>query len=314
MAQLLSFTFVGLILSLAWTAGAAPILEERDGVTVASAAQIASYTSFLNFARAAYCNKASAKWNCGGKSHLAYPRPACSANPDFINYAGGGDGSATPHWYAGWSPSLKSIIIAHEGTDPTKFLSLLNDADFFLTPLDQVSLERDGAAEDSTRTSFRQSLFPKISPMILGTLNSSIAGGEAHNGFQSAFERSATSVLAAVKKIMAAHSTSKVTVVGHSLGGAIALLDSIYLKMQIPSLTIKTITAGVPRVGNPDFVNHLASFDITRITHAKDPIPIVPGRGMGFRHPQGEVHQGLDGTWNNCAGQDNTDPRCSTGA
>ncbi|KAG9036972.1 hypothetical protein FS837_001562, partial [Tulasnella sp. UAMH 9824] len=69
-----------------------------------------------------------------------------------------------------------------------------------------------------------------------------------HGGFQDTFKRSASSILTAVKKVMAAKSSSKVTLVGHSLGGALALLDSIYLKIQIPSITIKTVTLGVPRI------------------------------------------------------------------
>ncbi len=31
---------------------------------------------------------------------------ACKAAPDFVPYAGGGDGAAVPHWFVGWSPSL----------------------------------------------------------------------------------------------------------------------------------------------------------------------------------------------------------------
>jgi hypothetical protein len=30
--------------------------------------------------------------------------------------------------------------------------------------------------------------------------------------------------------------------------------------------------------------------DFQRINHAQDPIPIVPGRGLGFSHVHGEVH------------------------
>ncbi|KAG8936056.1 hypothetical protein FRC00_009803 [Tulasnella sp. 408] len=70
---------------------------------------------------------------------------------------------------------------------------------------------------------------------------------KVHGGFQDTFKRSASSILTAVKKVMAAKSSSKVTLVGHSLGGALALLDSIYLKIQIPSITTKTVTLGVPR-------------------------------------------------------------------
>lgn len=42
--------------------------------------------------------------------------------------------------------------------------------------------------------------------------------------------------------------------VGHSLGGALAELDALYLTLNLPSDTsIKAITYGTPRVGNPAF-------------------------------------------------------------
>ncbi|KAG9025058.1 hypothetical protein FS837_005099 [Tulasnella sp. UAMH 9824] len=254
---------------------AAPVLNERASVTVASASVVSAFTPYIQFARAAYCTGGASVWSCGA---------ACNAISGFQIYAGGGDGSATPFWFVGWSPSLNSIVVAHEGTDPTQFLSLLNDADFFPDAMDQA-------------------YFPGISSSVL-----------VHGGFQDTFKRSASSILAAVKKVMAAKSSSKVTLVGHSLGGALALLDSVYLKIQIPSITTKTVTLGVPRVGNPAFASYLSSFDLTRITHELDPIPIVPGRSLGFAHPQGEIHQSsADDKWYNCPGSDNTDIRCSTG-
>ena len=46
----------------------------------------------------------------------------------------------------------------------------------------------------------------------------------------------------------------------------------------------------------------------------KDPVPTLPGRHDGFRHPQGEKHIQVDGAWLSCPGQDNEDSRCSTGS
>ncbi|KAG8951887.1 hypothetical protein FRC04_005579 [Tulasnella sp. 424] len=243
------FHILFFLAQVAVSALAAPVVNERgSGVTAALASLVSSYTPYIQFARAAYCTKGANKWNCGA---------ACNAISDFQIYAGGGDGDATPVWFVGWSPSLNSIVVAHEGTDPTQFLSLINDIDFIPDRMDQA-------------------YFPGISSSVM-----------VHGGFQDTFKRAASPILKAVKTVMAAKSSSKVTIVGHSLGGALALLDSIYLKIQIPSITTKTITLGGPRVGNPAFANYLKSFDITRLTHSQDPIPIVPGRLMGFAHPQG---------------------------
>jgi hypothetical protein len=59
----------------------------------------------------------------------------------------------------------------------------------------------------------------------------------------------------------------------------------------------------------------------SHIFHSKsklDPIPIVPGRSLGFAHPSHEMHivtSGLAaGDWYACAGEDNPSANCSTGA
>ncbi len=66
---------------------------------------------------------------------------------------------------------------------------------------------------------------------------------------------------------MSTYSTNSVTVVGHSLGGAIALLDGVYLDLQLPSATVSVISYGMPRVRLGNW-HHLA-FLSTRLTHLK---------------------------------------------
>lgn len=42
--------------------------------------------------------------------------------------------------------------------------------------------------------------------------------------------------------------------IGHSLGGALAELDALYLTLNLPSnISIKAVTYGTPRVGNRAF-------------------------------------------------------------
>ncbi|KAJ1306380.1 hypothetical protein OPQ81_007385 [Rhizoctonia solani] len=253
-------------------------LEERAdaSVTPINAATIASYAPYANFAAATYCS-GTANWSC----------KACKRVPGFVPYATGGDGNAVPYWYVGWWPSGSSVVVAHEGTDPTQFLSLLTDANAFFGPL-------------ST------SLFPGVPSSV-----------QVHSGFRNAHASSAAAVLAAVKKVMAEKGSTKVTTVGHSLGGAIATLDALYFKLNLPSTTvIKAVTYGQPRVGNPEFANLIDQkiTDFSRITNLEDEIPIVPGRFLGYRHFSGEKHIKSTGVWNACAGQDNTSTECSTGA
>ncbi|KAG8923676.1 hypothetical protein FRC02_010979, partial [Tulasnella sp. 418] len=170
------------------------------------------------------------------------------------------------------------------GTDPIQILSIANDLDLGLDSLDQRYFT-------GLSSSFR-----------------------VHGGFQEAFKRSADPILRAVKDVLAERpTTTTVTTVGHSLGGALAVLDSEFIRNKIPSVDVKSVIYGAPRVGNPAFASYLTGKSITRINHDSDPVPILPGRGLGFAHTNGEIHINDDRTWNTCDGQDNTDHRCSTG-
>jgi len=134
-----------------------------------------------------------------------------------------------------------------------------------------------------------------------------------HNAF-----RTAPTILAAVQALLNQHNASSVVLTGHSLGAALALLDSVYLPLHLPPGTrVRTIGYGMPRVGNrafADYVDALHSSGLTRVNNKRDPIPIVPGRFLGFVHPSGEVHiQDEGGEWVPCPGQDDTSPLCIVG-
>lgn len=113
------------------------------------------------------------------------------------------------------------------------------------------------------------------------------------------------------------HSASSVVVTGHSLGAALALLDSVYLTLHLPSGTsVSMIGYGMPRVGNAafaDYVDATHSGSLTHINNKKDPVPIIPGRFLGYVHPAGEVHIQDSGAWDACPGQDNPSTLCVVG-
>ncbi|KAI6117476.1 hypothetical protein EV401DRAFT_1598778 [Pisolithus croceorrhizus] len=58
------------------------------------------------------------------------------ANSDFLPVASGGNGDSVQYWYVGYDPSLGTVIVAHQGTNPSEILPLVTDADLFLTNLD----------------------------------------------------------------------------------------------------------------------------------------------------------------------------------
>lgn len=252
-------------------------LTTRQSITGLTTSQIDSYTPYTYYASAGYCTAAQTlAWDCGTN---------CQANSDFLPVASGGNGDSVQYWYVEYDPSLDTVIVAHQGTDPSEILPLVTDADFFLTSLDS-------------------SLFPGISSDI-----------EVHNGFMNAQASTATEVLAAVQTTMSKYGTTTVTVVGHSLGAAISLLDSVYLPLHLPSGTsFQTITYGLPRVGNQAFANYVdANLHLTHINNKEDPIPILPGMFLGYVHPAGEVHIEDSGEWAACPGQDNPSTQCIVG-
>ncbi|OCH86837.1 lipase [Obba rivulosa] len=256
----------------------APTLAKRQAITALSQSQISSFTPFTFYASTAYCQpSATLAWDCGAN---------CEANPTFHPIASGGDGDGTPFWFVGFDPTLATIIVAHEGTNTSEILSLLTDADII-------------------QESLSSSLFPGV--------NSDI---EVHSGFAGAQANSATDVLSAVESGISEFGATEVTVVGHSLGAAISLLDFVYLPLHLPAdITVRFVGYGLPRVGNQDFANFVDAQgrSVTHINNEEDPIPILPGMFLGYHHPSGEVHIEDSGEWANCPGQDNPSDQCIVG-
>lgn len=266
-----------LFLATATVGQAFPLLAVRQGITALSISQIDFYNPYTWFASAAYCTPSTtSKWSCGSD---------CQANPGFAPIASGGDSTIIQYWYVGYDPSLDTVIVAHQGTDPAKILPLITDSDFFLTTLDS-------------------SLFPGIPSDI-----------EVHDGFKDAQAATAKDILAAVQTAMSKHSSNSVTLVGHSLGAAISLLDSVYLPLHLPTGTsFKTIVYGLPRVGNQAFANYVdANLHLAHINNKEDPIPTSPAKIVGFVHPAGEVHIEDSAEWVACLGQDNPSKQCIVG-
>ena len=274
-------SFVALIaLAGALSVNAAPTsLEERAAaVTTLTAAQVAAYMPYSYYAATAYCQPATTMaWTCGTN---------CNANSAFKPVASGGDGSSVQFWYVGYDSSLGTVIVGHQGTDTSHIEPILTDANAIFGTLDT-------------------SLFPGVGSTVM-----------VHTGFRDAHKKSATSVLSAVQTAISRYGAKKVTVVGHSLGGAIAHLSSIYLPLHLGSgISYKLVTYGAPRVGNQAFVDYVNSHvaDRSRIDNKRDLVPILPGRFLGYAHITGEKHIVDSGAWVDCPGQDSTDSQCTIG-
>ncbi|KAI9058382.1 alpha/beta-hydrolase [Trametes sanguinea] len=251
---------------------AAPAATSKRSVTALSATQLSSFAPFTQFARAAYCPTSKVQnWQCG---------QACDALPGFQPTLTGGDGNAIQQFFVGYWPQQNSVVVAHEGTDPLKFESDLTDINFFLDDLDT-------------------SLFPGMTSAI-----------QVHNGFAAEHAKTASTILTEVKRLISQKGAKQVITIGHSLGGALAELDSLFFTLQLPSsIHVKAVTYGTPRVGNPAWAQMIDSKvpDFVRINNEKDLIPIVPGRFLGFQHPHGEIHIVSPGNAVSCSGDDDAD-------
>ena len=89
----------------------------------------------------------------------------------------------------------------------------------------------------------------------------------------------------------------------------------MFFKLNLPpSIHVKAITYGKPRVGNQAWAALFDSqvSDFTRINNERDPIPTMPERLVGFQHPKGEVHIVKPGEAYSCPGdEDATDSQCT---
>lgn len=109
-----------------------------------------------------------------------------------------------------------------------------------------------------------------------------------HTGFYSSWLHTRAAILPALTEAISTHPSYTLTLVGHSLGGAIAALAALDFTARGWSPHVTTF--GEPRVGNPALASYIdARFDAGtpasryhRVTHASDPIPLLPLEEWGY--------------------------------
>lgn len=113
-----------------------------------------------------------------------------------------------------------------------------------------------------------------------------------------AWRNTRTEVLERVTSAIADAPGYRLTLLGHSLGGAVALLAA--LELDARGLRPRVTTFGEPRVGNAAFVKHVDDhllshehengIDYRRVTHVDDPVPLLPLTEWGYRPHAGEIY------------------------
>ncbi|PWW72019.1 alpha/beta-hydrolase [Tuber magnatum] len=103
-------------------------------------------------------------------------------------------------------------------------------------------------------------------------------GCRVHSGFYESWSQSETIIGDIVDELVREYPDYKLTLAGHSLGGAVAALAGLDFKGRGYSPTVTTF--GEPKVGNialARFFNKKFTADTyRRVTHIHDPVPLVP--------------------------------------
>jgi hypothetical protein len=150
-----------------------------------------------------------------------------------------------------------TIVVMHQGTDIEDIMSIVDDAQFALTPLNAT---RFPSAPTSP------------SPQV-------------HDGFQKVFENIADVTTAGVEAALSSTGATHVLVTGHSLGGATASMSGVYLRSQLASdISINVAVFGLPRGGDQawaSFVDSTLPGAVKHVTNENDPVPTLPPMDFG---------------------------------
>ncbi|KAJ5585311.1 uncharacterized protein N7459_005111 [Penicillium hispanicum] len=185
------------------------------------------------------------------------------------------------------SPSAKRIIVAFRGT-----YSITNTI-IDLSAYPQAYVPYTGDEDDKDRSNGTQPGFS-----ALRCENCTV-----HAGFMTSWINTRPTVLPHVSAARGQYPDYEVTLVGHSLGGAVAALAG--LEMRLKGWNPVVTTFGEPIVGNDAFAKfideqfhiedpneapgHATTQRFRRVTHIDDPVPLLPLQEWGYRPHSGEI-------------------------
>jgi len=107
-------------------------------------------------------------------------------------------------------------------------------------------------------------------------------GAQVHRGFMQALEKAWPTIRESLQKILE-RKKRKIWVTGHSLGGALAMLATRRLLMDMKIDQIETHTFGQPRVGDKAMCRQITS-TFYRFAYTSDPITFFPLWAMSYSH------------------------------
>ena len=105
-----------------------------------------------------------------------------------------------------------------------------------------------------------------------------------HSGFLIDYMSIRNQLMKTIRKLKHKHQDHHIFINGHSLGGALALLCGIDIHQQLQLKNVSIVTAGGPRVGNPEFDRYMkqTGYPIFRVINHGDVVPHLPLKVMGY--------------------------------
>lgn len=175
---------------------------------------------------------------------------ACSgvtAGTRLVKFFSGSDNNG----FVAMNDKEKAIVVGYRGTSDVQ--SFLNDLKFFQTP------------------------FP----------NPKFKNAQVHSGFLSVYDKTKDEITGLIKDLVKKNPDYKVVNTGHSLGGSLAVFQTLDL-IDTPGLNpsnLFTYTYGEPRTGNKDFAKLVQStgFKFFRIVNQNDLIPHIPPQSFTYK-------------------------------
>lgn len=188
-------------------------------------------------------------------------------------------------------PFEKRVIVAFRGTySIANTIADLSTRHAEYVPFPASNHSNSLCADDSDKA---------LSPLgNLATDEGECENCTIHTGFWTSWQNTRCIILRPVEKALARYPDYQLTLVGHSLGGAVAAIAA--LEFQARGYHPHVTTFGEPRLGNLELnqyidrkfkLNATSADDATfrRVTHVGDPVPLLPLEEWGYKMHAGEI-------------------------
>ena len=170
-----------------------------------------------------------------------------------------------------------------------------------LSTIPQEYVPYPGDGEDQSSGSIADLLLNPLRPAkrAMTVQESRCENCTVHLGFMTSWRHTRSEILPHLEQAIRQYPKYQLTLVGHSLGGAVAALAALDFKAK--GWSPKVTTFGEPRIGNKALMHYIDKAFIEddtttiksmyrRVTHVDDPVPLLPVKEWGYRMHAGEIY------------------------